>query len=106
MPSTQSTNNASASTQQTNSASDDNPLLAPVEYLGAMANAKQKAVKTADVSSLTRAIQMFQVGEGRFPKYLNELVEKQYIARIPEAPYGQKLVYNPANGQVSTAPAK
>jgi hypothetical protein len=72
-----------------------------VDYLGAMGNAKKKAVKTVDVSSLTRAVQMFYVSEGRFPKDLKELVTLQYIAKIPEAPYGQKIVYDPATGQVT-----
>ena len=87
--------------QQTNAASAGNPVTAPVDYLGAVGNAKQRAVKTIDVTSLTQAIQMFQVSEGRFPKDLNELVTQKYIAKIPDAPYGQKIVYNPANGQVN-----
>lgn len=94
----------SSSSQQTNSASSGNPLTAPVDYLGAVGNAKQKAVKTVDVASLTQAVQLFQVSEGRLPKDLNELVTTKYIARIPEAPYGQKLVYNASTGQVTVAP--
>ncbi len=89
---------------QTNSVSTGNPLTAPVDYLGAVGNAKQKAVKTVDVTSLSQAVQMFQVSEGRFPRDLNELVTMKYIAKIPAAPYGQKIVYNPATGQVSVAP--
>src|SRR6266702_335508 len=46
----------------TNAASSgSSPLTAPVDYLGAIANAKQQAVKTVDSASLDRAIQMFGV---------------------------------------------
>jgi hypothetical protein len=50
---------------------------------------------------LTQAVNLFQVSEGRFPKDLNELVSSGHIARIPDAPYGQKIQYNPTNGQVT-----
>ncbi|MCU0770331.1 MAG: hypothetical protein MUE94_00985 [Verrucomicrobia bacterium] len=90
--------------QPTNSVSSSSPLTAPVDYLGAVGNAKQQAVKTVDISSLTQAVQMFQVSEGRLPKDLNELVTMKYIAKIPAAPYGKKIVYNPATGQVSVVP--
>jgi len=96
-------NNAS-NNSPTNAASSGNPLTAPVDYLGAMDKAKQKAVKTVDLASLTQAIQMFNVSEGRYPKDLNELVQLKYIARIPAVPYGKKIVYNAANGQVSVLP--
>ena len=94
----------SGSIQGTNSAASGNPITAPVDYLGAVGNAKQRAVKTIDLTSLTQAIQLFQVSEGRLPKDLNELVTTKYIARIPDAPYGQKITYNATNGQVSVVP--
>jgi hypothetical protein len=43
---------------------------------------------------------MFNVDNGRYPKDLNELVEKKYIPRIPDAPYGMKIVYDEKAGQV------
>jgi hypothetical protein len=89
---------------QTNAPAGGSVLTAPVDYLGAIGNAKQKAVKTVDVTSLTQAVQLFNVSEGRLPKDLNELVATQYLTKIPEAPYGQKIVYNPANGQVTVVP--
>lgn len=81
-------------------ASSGNPVTAPVDYLGAVGQAQQKAVKTVDLSALNQAIKMFQVEEERLPKDLNELVEKKYLARIPEAPYGKKIVYEPGSGLV------
>jgi hypothetical protein len=92
------------SNQATNQVSNGNPITAPADYLGAVGNAKQKAVKTVDIASLTQAIQMFQVSEDRLPKDLQELVTKGYIAKIPEAPYGKKIIYSPTSGQVSVVP--
>ena len=96
--------NNTGSDQSTNSTSSGNPINAPAEYGGALVNAKQKAVKTVDTASLTKAVQMFHISEGRFPKTLDELVTMEYIPRIPDAPYGQKITYNPADGQVSVVP--
>lgn len=84
--------------QQTNASG--NPLTAPVDYLGALGQGKQYAEKTVDTVSINRGIQMFEVSEGRYPKDLNELVQKGYFPRIPEAPYGTKIVYDPTNGVV------
>jgi len=93
-----STSTGSETNATTNASS---PLTAPVDYLGALAKAKQSAVKTVDTSSLKEAIEMFQVDHGRYPKDLNELVQEKYIPRIPDAPYGMKLLYDPNTGQVS-----
>jgi hypothetical protein len=73
-------------------------------YLGTMAKAQQAAVKTVDVASLNEAIQLFNVQEGRLPVDLNELVARQYIAKLPAAPAGMKLVYDAKQGKVTTAP--
>ena len=81
-------------------ASSGNPATAPADYVGALGKAKQSAVKTVDVSALTKAIQMFQVEQGRLPKDLDELVAMKYIPKIPEAPVGQKIVYDANAGTV------
>jgi hypothetical protein len=84
----------------TNAASSGgNPLDAPADYLRGVANAQKSAVKTVDTASLDKAIQMFNVDQGRNPKDLKELVPK-YIPRIPEVPYGMKLVYDADAGSV------
>ena len=91
---------SSTSQSTTNSASSGNPLTAPADYLGAVGQAKVKAEKTIDVASLTQAIQMFNVSEGRYPNDLQELVTGGFIPRIPEPPYGTKLVYDATKGEV------
>jgi len=79
-----------------------NLLTAPADYVGALGQAKRHAEKVIDVSFLTQAIQMFNVQEGRNPKSLQELVPN-YVGKLPEAPIGMRLVYDPATGVVKVA---
>jgi hypothetical protein len=92
---------ASQPAQGTNSTSSGGSVAtAPVDYLGAMGKAQQNAVKTVDTVSVNQAIQQFNVGEGRNPKDLNELVEKHYMPQIPTPPNGTKLDYDATAGTV------
>ena len=59
------------------------------------------AVKTVDVTSVNQAIQLFNVERGRYPKDLNELVQEKFIAKIPAAPYGMKIMYDANSGKAS-----
>ena len=77
------------------------PASAPTGYVGALVKGQQTAVKTIDATSLNQDIQLFNVQEGRYPKDLDELVTKNYIGQLPEAPIGMKLVYDAAQGKVS-----
>ena len=85
----------------TNAAKGSSPLTAPVDYLGAVAGAQQTAVKTVDTVSLNQAVQQFEVDHGRNPKDLNELVDQKYIPKLPQPPYGFKIVYDANTGTVS-----
>jgi hypothetical protein len=92
---------SSTSTASTNAVSTGgNPLDAPGDYLKAVANGKQSADKTIDVTSLKKAIELFNVDQGRNPKDLQELVQKRFIPQIPTPPYGTKLVYDANAGTV------
>jgi hypothetical protein len=77
----------------------NNPLTAPVDYLGAIDQAQRHAVKTVDAASINQAIQLFQAEHGRFPKDLNELVQERYLPHIPQAPHGTRIVYDANVGQ-------
>jgi uncharacterized lipoprotein YajG len=88
-----------ASATATN-APGSNPLNAPADYLGAIVDSKQRAVKTIDTVSLDQAIQNFSVEHGRYPKDLDELVQTKVIPRLPDPPYGMKFVYEPNTGTV------
>lgn len=89
--------NSSKSGSSTNS-SGGSLVTAPVDYLNAAAKSEQRAVKTIDVTSLNKAIEMFNVQEGRFPKDLDELVAMKYMAQIPTPPFGSKIVYDAKTG--------
>src|ERR1039458_9951872 len=101
-----STTTTSSSPPATVTKVEGAPTAAPAGngYLGTMVKAQQAAVKTVDVTSLNEEVQLFNVQEGRLPKDLNELVTKDYIGKIPAAPAGMKLVYDPVHGKVTTAP--
>ncbi len=72
----------------------------PADYLGALVQAKKYADKTIDVSYLNQAVQQFNVQEGRYPKTLDELTPN-YVAKIPEAPFGYKIDYDATKGEVT-----
>jgi hypothetical protein len=78
-----------------------NPVTAPVDYVGTAVKQQQSAVKTIDTTALNQAVQLFNVQEGRYPKDLNELVEKKYIGKLPDAPAGMKLSYDATEGKVT-----
>jgi hypothetical protein len=85
-------------------AAGGSPLNAPADYLRGLASGKQSAVKTVDTTSLDKAIQLFNVDHGRNPKDLDELVQMRYIPKLPDAPYGMKLVYDADAGTVKVVP--
>ena len=87
-------------------ASSGNPLTAPVDYLGAVAQAKKFSEKTINLAAINNAIQQFNAMEERLPKNLNELVEKHYLAVLPSSPPGMSIAYNPRSGEVRVVPAK
>jgi hypothetical protein len=70
-----------------------NVVDAPVNYLGAVAQAQKYAEKTIDVSYINQDIQMFNASEGRYPKDLQEMIPN-YLAKMPAVPFGYKLVYD------------
>jgi len=76
-----------------------NAVTAPVGYLGAVVEAQKHAEKVIDVSYINQAIQLFQASEGRLPKDLQEMVPN-YLAKIPDVPFGYKLVYDATAGTV------
>lgn len=88
----------------TNSAASGNPIMAPVDYLGAVGKAKSAAERTIDTAGISRAIQTFHAGEGRFPATLGELVSEGYLPRLPEPPTGQQFVYDSRDGSFKVAP--
>jgi hypothetical protein len=86
----------------TNAPASGNPLTAPADYIGAIGQARKTALKTVDLASVTKAIQMFYAQEDRHPKDLNELVKEGYLPALPRLPTGMRYQYDPNTGQVKT----
>lgn len=81
-------------------ANSGNPLLAPVDYLGAQARGKRTAIKTVGFVEIQSAIQQFHAMEDRYPKDLNELVSQGFLVTTPAAPPGVAWSYNPQTGEI------
>jgi hypothetical protein len=96
---------ATPTAQATNEASSGNPLTAPVDYLGAVGQAKKHSEKVIDTASISKAIQQFYAMEDRFPKDLQEMVTTHYLQSVPQPPYGMRFEYNPTNGDFKVVKA-
>jgi len=92
---------AKKTTQAVNAVS--NVVDAPLNYLGAVVEAKKHAENVIDVSYINQDIQMFNASEGRYPTNLEELIPN-YLGRMPEVPYGYKLVYDTNTYTVRAVP--
>src|SRR5215471_7448855 len=68
--------------------SSGNPVDAPGDYLKSVVKGQRDATMTIDTNALTKAIDLFNVDKGRYPKDLNELVTEKYIPKVPEPPFG------------------
>src|SRR5262245_23863092 len=84
----------------TNAATGGSLVDAPTDYLKAAVKAQQDSVKTVDTAALDKAISMFNVDKGRYPKDLNELVQEKYISKLPPTPYRTKLSYDANTGKI------
>ena len=94
-------NASKKTTQAVNAVS--NVVDAPLNYIGAVVDAKKHAENVIDVSYINQDIQMFNASEGRYPKDLQELVPN-YLGRMPDVPYGYKLVYDTNTYTVKAVP--
>src|SRR6185503_20824962 len=88
-------NTGGSSTNAPATNASGNPITAPVDYLGAVGQAKRSSERTLGTLGINQAVQMFYTQEGRFPRSLNELVSKNYLPAVPPAPTGSKFDYNP-----------
>lgn len=86
--------------EKPDASAESNPAAAPTDYLKSAAKTQKSAIKVVDTAVLNKAIELFYVQEGRFPKDLDEALEKRYIREIPPAPAGMKIVYDAKLGVV------
>ena len=78
-----------------------NVVDAPLNYVGAVVQAKKYSENVIDVSYVNQDIQMFNASEGHYPKDLQEMVP-EYLAKIPVVPRGYQLVYDTNTWTVKT----
>jgi hypothetical protein len=90
-----------SSTPASGTSSSSSLADAPGNYLKAVVDDRQAAVKTIDVTSINKAIELFNVDQGRNPKDLQELAQKRFIPQVPVPPYGYKLAYDANAGSVA-----
>ena len=95
-----STTSQSAATNTTPNYASGNPATAVPDYIGAAGQAEKYSEKKIDLTYLREAIDQFNVAEGHYPKTLQELVPN-YIGKVPQPPYGSKIVYDPNSGSVT-----
>ena len=86
-------------TQAVNAVS--NVVDAPLNYVGAVVQAQKHAENVIDVSYINQDIQLFNASEGRYPTSLEELIPN-YLGKMPDVPYGYKLVYDTNTWTVKT----
>jgi hypothetical protein len=90
--------------QQPKPAAGGSPLDTRGDYLSTVVKNEASAIKNIDTASLKKAIDEFNVQEGRLPKSLDELVQTKFISEVPAAPAGMKIDYDPATGLVKVVP--
>jgi hypothetical protein len=73
------------------------------EYGRNLANAEKKAAEVTGLTTLVRAVQQYQVVEGRYPSSLDDLVANRYLQKIPRPPRGKRFTYDPPTGKVDMA---
>lgn len=97
---------AAPTAKATNEPAGPNALTAPVDYLGAVGQAKKHSEKVIDTASLNQTIALFNAQEERFPKDLDELVTMKYLPSVPKPPYGMKFEYNAKSGTLKVIKAQ
>jgi hypothetical protein len=78
-----------------------NVVDAPLNYVGAVVQAKKYSENVIDVSYINEDIQMFNAAEGHYPKDLQEMVPN-YLGKIPVVPLGYQLIYDTNTWTVKT----
>lgn len=76
------------------------PLNAPEKYGETMGKAMKRSKVLTEVLPLKQTIDAFYIQEGRYPKSLQELVDRGYIKELPKLPEGKKFVYDSKTGIV------
>ena len=71
------------------------------DYARNLSNAEKKATEVTGLDTLKKAVQQYQVLEGRFPNSLDELIAARFLPKLPAAPRGKRFIYDPRSGDVT-----
>ena len=74
-----------------------------IDFRSKLKENREKQSSAASMDILVDGIQRFQEEMGRVPSNLVELVEMQFLEKIPDPPVGVKYVYKNEHGQVLEA---
>ncbi|MCM8803898.1 MAG: hypothetical protein NC833_01425 [Candidatus Omnitrophica bacterium] len=80
---------------------ESSPLKVPLKYRRAMRKTTKILKAMDDILYLKNKINTFKIQEGRYPKSLEELVEKGYIEKLPSPPEEIEFIYDPKTGSIS-----
>jgi hypothetical protein len=94
-----SSTSPSTKTNAAANSANGNAVNAAPNYGGVLGQAQKYSVGQIDLAQLEQAIQQFNAVAGHYPKDLQELVPN-YLAKIPQAPAGYKIDYDPTSGKV------
>ena len=74
---------------------------APEQYIRTTLGAGENAKGVLGTTAIQKAIDMFQLQNGRFPSSLEELKKEGFLPNVPQAPVGKKFSYNATTGKVT-----
>jgi len=76
------------------------PMNVVQKYGEVMGGALKKAKAMDSLLYMKNKINTFQIQEGRYPYSLNELIEKNYLEKLPEPPKGMSFHYDVSTGKI------
>ena len=76
-------------------------ITAPVDYLDAVNQGKNKVQGDAGLIQVNNALKQYEAAHSRRAKSLQEVIAAGYLTKLPDLPRGMKWRYNPQTGQAS-----
>ena len=81
-----------------------NPATAPVDYLGAINQGKNKAVVDAALLQVNNALGQYQATNFKPAPSLQQLIDEDLLTTLPQIPDGAQWQYDPQTGKASVLP--
>ena len=81
-----------------------NPATAPVDYLGAINQGKNKAVIDAALLQVNNALGQYQATNFKPAPSLQQLIDDDLLNALPQIPDDAQWQYDPQTGQATVAP--